>query len=171
MTIARMRLCVLLALVAMPAVAGATEPGLDIGHIVDHGVVHDDMATVDSTGTAWVRINFRLDTSDAPDAAFFAAYDRVIDDYIARGISVYGLVNDEAVSSTLDHTSDAWIALYVQNALAIVDHFKDRVRVYEIINEPNDWAGGTSERFPAATFAKMLRDTYAAVKTAHAGDR
>lgn len=158
-------------------------PALDIGHVVDNGAVHDDaIAIVDSTGTGWVRINFRIDAWETPDdttphgpdgLTWFQAYDRVVDAYLARGIEVYGLINDEAVSSSLDHTSDAWIALYVQNAVKIVDHFKNRVRVYEIINEPNDWAGGTSARFPAATFAKILQDTYLAVKhdAGHTGDR
>jgi hypothetical protein len=144
------------------------QPGLDIGHVVDNGAVHDVFDEVDATGTGWVRINFRLDTQNAPDASWFAEYDRVVDDYVARGIEVYALINDEAVSSTLDENGDAWRAVFVQTAQQIVEHFENRVRVYEIINEPNDYAGGTSARFTAIAFAKILQDTYTAVKH---GDR
>jgi hypothetical protein len=165
-----------------PQVALATEAGLDVGHIVDNGVVHQDNVTVDSTGTPWVRINLRLDDWTAPDddtrrgpdqLTWFEAYDRVIDDYLARGVQVYALINDEALSSAQPHGSDAWIADYVQNAVKIVDHFKNRVRVFEIINEPNDWAGGTTSRFTPRAYAKILQDTYLAVKhdAGHISDR
>src|SRR4051794_5102620 len=97
--------------------------GIDVGHVIDQGVIHDEVVDV----APWVRINLRLDEWDTLDAAWFAAYDQVIDAYVARGIDVYALINDEAVSSTLDHNSDAWIAQYVTNATAIVDHFKNRV--------------------------------------------
>ncbi|HEY5945254.1 MAG TPA: NBR1-Ig-like domain-containing protein [Kofleriaceae bacterium] len=177
-----MRRLALVALLQYPLPAFATEAGLDVGHVVDSGSVHADNATVDSTGTPWVRINMRLDAWSAPDddtrrgpdqLTWFEAYDRVIDDYLARGIQVYALINDEALSSAQPHGSDAWIADYVQNAVKIVDHFKNRVRVFEIINEPNDYAGGSSARFTARAYAKILQDTYLAVKhdAGHTGDR
>lgn len=141
--------------------------GLDVGHVVDRGVVHDEVVDV----AGWVRINFRLDTSDTPDAAFFAAYDQVVDAYVAHGVEVYALINDEAVSSADDHNGDAWRAQYVANATAIIDHFKNRVRTFELINEPNDYAGGTSARFTPHAFALAVQATYQAVKRDHAGDR
>jgi hypothetical protein len=167
---------------ACPQVALATDTGLDVGRIVDNGVMHDNNVTVDSTGTPWIRLNMRLDDWTAPDddtrrgpdqLTWFEAYDRVVDDYLARGIQVYALINDEALYSTQPHGSDAWIGDYVQNAVKIVDHFKNRIRVYEIINEPNDWAGGTTSRFTPRAYAKILQDTYLAVKhdAGHIDDR
>ena len=175
-------LAIAAALLALAKPAHATEAGLDVGHAVENGAVQDVFDQVDATGARWVRINMRLDAWNAPDDAtphgpdgltWFQAYDRVIDTYLARGIQVYALINDESVSSDLDHSSPEWIALYVQNAVKIVDHFKNRVRVYEIINEPNDYAGGTSARFAPATFAEILQDTYLAVKhdAGHIDDR
>lgn len=162
--------------------ARATEAGIDAGWVVSNGDVIDRLPAIDSLGVRWVRINFRLDAWLSPDDStrhgrdaltWFEAYDRVVDSFIARGYQVYGLINDEAVYSSHPHASDAWIADYVANATAIVGHFKDRIRVYEIINEPNDWAGGTSARFPARAFAKILQDTYLEVKhhTGHIDDR
>jgi hypothetical protein len=177
-----MRRVAFVAALVCPALALATDTGLDVGRIVDGAVMHDNNVSVDSTGTPWVRLNLRLDDWTAPDddtrrgpeqLTWFEAYDRVVDDYLARGIQVYALINDEAISSTLPHGSDAWIAEYVQNAVKIVDHFKNRIRVYEIINEPNDWAGGTTARFTPRAYAKILQDTYLAVKhdAGHIDDR
>jgi hypothetical protein len=170
------------ALMMLAPNANATEAGLDVGHVVDGAVVHDNTAVVDSTGVGWVRINMRLDDWTSPDddtrrgpdqLTWFEAYDRVVDAYLARGIDVYALINDEAVSSSLDHETDPWIELYVQNAVKIVDHFKNRIRIYEVINEPNDYAGGESARFTPRAFAKILQDTYLAVKhdAGHIDDR
>lgn len=148
--------------------------GIDVGHVVNNGVIHeDDIAVVDGLGVGWVRINMRLDTGTEVDEAWFAIYDRVIDAYLARGIEVYALINDEALASANAHGSDAWIADYVTTAVKIVDHFKNRVRIYEIINEPNDYAGGTTARFTPTQFAKILQDTYLAVKhdAGHIDDR
>jgi len=149
-------------MIALPLLVVA---GLDVGHVVDGGVVPDHAATVDAVGVGWVRINMRLDAwSSVDDPAWLAAYDQVIDAYLARGIEIDALINDEAIASTQPHGSDAWIGDYVAAAVKIVDHFKNRVRVYEIINEPNDFAGGTSARFTPSQFAKILQDTYLAVK-------
>jgi hypothetical protein len=135
------------------------------------------LPAVDSLGVRWVRINFRLDAWSSPDdptprgadgLTWFEAYDRVVDAYIARGYQIYALINDEAVASVHPHGSDPWIADYVASATQIVGHFKNRIRTYEIINEPNDWAGGSSARFTAHAFAKILQDTYLEVKH-HAG--
>ncbi len=52
----------------------------------------------------------------------------------------------------------------------MIDRYKDRVRVFETINEPNDWAGGTSARVPAAAFARLHARLYDDVKQAHAAD-
>ena len=153
--------------------AHATEAGIDVGWVVSNGAVIDRLPAVDSLGVRWVRINFRLDIWDAPDAAWFAAYDQAVDGFIARGYQVYGLINDEAVASAHPHGSGGWIADYTANATAIIDHFKDRIRTFEIINEPNDWAGGSSARFTPRAFAKILQDTYLEVKhhDGHLGDR
>lgn len=170
-----------LTVVAVPD-ARATEAGIDVGWVVANGEVIDRLPAVDTLGVRWVRINFRLDAWSSPTDAtprgsagltWLQAYDRIVDAFIARGYQVYGLINDEAVASSHPHGSDAWIADYVANATAIVGHFKNRIRVYEITNEPNDYAGGSSARFEPRAFAKILQDTYLEVKhhDGHIDDR
>jgi len=154
--------------------AHATEAGIDVGWVVANGVVVDATPVVDPLGVGWVRINFRLDAWTSPtEPGWFEAYDQVVDAFVARGYQIYGLLNDEAVATSAPHGSATWIADFVANAVAIVDHFKDRVRVYEVINEPNDFAGGSSSRFTTAQYARILQDTYLAVKhdAGHIADR
>ena len=134
---------------------------------------------IEQTGASWARINFRLDVWNAPDDAtlrgpqmltYFQAYDRVVDELTQHGISIYGLINSESVPGGNDPDSDAFVSAYTAAALQIVDHFKDRVRVFELFNEPNNWRAGTQQ--PAISpyyLAKLLQSTYLAVK--HDGGR
>lgn len=98
-----------------------------------------------------------------------AAAARALDAITSQGLEVYALLNDELAPEHAP-TSDAFEDRYVAFAKAVVDHYKDRIRVWETINEPNDWAGGSSARIPAATFARVHGRLYAEVKVAHPGD-
>lgn len=133
-----------------------TMAGVDLGR----GTVAD-APIVDAMNVGWVRINLVHEPGHNLDFYF---YDQIIDAYVARGIEVYLLINDEAVNSSAPLGSDAWIGAYVATAANIVGHYKERVRFYELVNEPNDFAGGSSARFTPAQFAKILRDTRAIVK-------
>lgn len=160
---------------ALARPARALEVGLDGGSLVWNGdVLEERIDAVASTGVRWVRVNFRLDAwASVDDPGWLAAYDAIVDAFRARGIAVYGLINDEAVAPEAyggELASDAFVWAYVAAAVRIVDHFKDRVRVWELFNEPNDWAGGTSARLPAEWMAVLLQETYLAVKRDHAGD-
>ncbi len=166
-------IAVVLGLVALAPDADAQVAGLNLGAPVwDGAIATDAIQAVVATGTPTVRLNFRLDKWSSPtDTAtyggktFFQAYDQIVDAFVSQGIEVYGLLNDELVAGGGDFD-----ATYAANALAVVDHFKDRVRVWETLNEPNDYAGGTSARYPAAAFAEAHARVYDAVKAKHPGD-
>ncbi len=132
------------------------------------------------TGAGWVRVNFILGPWNAPDdtarygpenLTWFETYDRIIDGYVEQGIQIYGLIGAEAVRipSTVEdpraflQTSE-YAELYVTNWIKILDHFRDRVRVVESFNEPNNWAGGNSAIFPPDSFARLLARLYLATK-------
>ncbi len=129
---------------------------------------------VANTGTEYVRVNFILGPWTSPSDAtkrgsqqksWFETYDIIIDGFVSRGVKVYGLIGAEAVhSSSSNLNSDEYIADYVSNFVQIVEHFKDRIRVYESFNEPNDWAGGTTSQVQPLYFAKMLEQIYRAIK-------
>jgi regulator of replication initiation timing len=151
--------------------------GLDGNRPVENGVpawrVHpsDFMA---STSTGYVRINFVLDRWSSPDEdGWLQVYDTIVNGLEEKGIDIYGLIGHETVhESPGDNFRDArenaaanaWIDQYVENFVTVVEHFKDRVKVFESFNEPNDWQGGSKAWIHAYWFAKMLERIYRAVK-------
>lgn len=132
------------------------------------------------TGAEYVRLNFILGPWTSPDDPtkrgpdnldWFETYDRMVDGYLEQGVEVYALVGNEAVrlpDGTTDPRtftqSEAFTDLYEENWIAILDHFKDRVRVFESFNEPNDWAGGSAAQLPPDAFARNLARLYRATK-------
>ena len=161
-------------------VARADVAGINLGAPVWDGVPADAaLQAAIATGAHYVRVNFRLDKWSSPDdttryggKTWFEVYDHVVDSIVAEGLEPYGLLNDE-LTHGFDRTSwngAAFEDAYAANAALVIDHFKDRVRVFETLNEPNDWAGGTSARFPAATFARVHARVWDEVRTKHDGD-
>lgn len=162
---------------ASPSPAAA-EPvaGLNMGAPVWNGVLAKDaLAASIATGAPQIRVNFRLDKWSAPSDAtkhdgrtFFEAYDVVVDAITSQGLEVYGLLSDELVRIGPKDPGfdDAW----VPNALAVVERYRDRVRVWETINEPNNWDETQTPRMPPAAFARAHAKLYGAVKADHAGD-
>jgi hypothetical protein len=157
--------------------AGAVEIGLS-GPSVYGGNVDGALAAaraVEATGTTWVRLNFRLDLWSAPDDAtrrgpqgltWYEAYDRLVDELTTHGVQVYGQVGGESVPGDGEPDSDDHVQRYAAAFVKIVDHFRDRVRVFETFNEPNNWRDSISKR-PAvapAYYAKELQEIYLAVK-------
>jgi hypothetical protein len=160
----------------------ATEVGLS-GPSVWNGNADSAVAgarAVEATGTAWARVNVRLDVWNAPDdqtprgpqkLTYFQAYDRVVDELTTHGVQVYMLINGESVPGGGEPDSDDYVNRYTDAAVKIIDHFKDRVRVYEIFNEPNNWRDSVSKRpmISPLYLAKLLQQIYLAAK--HDGGR
>ncbi len=169
--------------------ASTTVAGLDEGWAVDNSgnviVTPAQIAVTGNAGARYVRVNFRIGSAtDWTDAARLAAYDTVIANYQAAGIQVLGLITSEATHSS---QSD-WVAnsrevsggngdnsfissTYVQGAVKpLLAHFADRVKLWELWNEPNEYQScsgavctGGSFIYPS-NFAALLVDSYVAVK-------
>ena len=151
--------------------------GLDGNRPVENGVpawrVHPPDSMAD-TGTAYVRINFHRDQWSSPaESGWLQVYDEIVNGLKGRGIEVYGLIGHEAVhDSPEDHfrnarenaAANAWIDQYVKNFVTIVEHFRDRVEIFESFNEPNDWHGQNKAWIHPYWLAKMLERIYRAVK-------
>jgi len=126
------------------------------------------------TGTKFTRINFILGPWSAPDdtthhgaqnMSWFETYDAIINALVSRGVRIYGLIGAEGVKSAAQLNTEQYITDYVRNFVLIVGHFRDRVRIYESFNEPNNWASGTTTpTVPAYWFARMLERIYSDVK-------
>lgn len=168
-----MRCAFLVALVFGAAPAGAVEIGLSGPATYDGDLGHALAAAdaVAATGTTWARVNFRLDVWTAPDDAtprgpqqvtWYDAYDQIVDRLVSQGVQVYGEIGAESVPGGGEPNSDDYVARYAAAFVQIVDHFKDRVRVFETFNEPNNWRSATDHN-PAVSpyyLAKMQQEIY-----------
>jgi len=153
--------------------ASAVEVGLS-GPSVESGDVDAALAAaraVEATGTTWARLNFRLDLWSAPDDAtprgpqmltWYQAYDRLVDELTTHGVQVYGQIGAESVPGGGEPDSDDHVQRYAAAFVKIVDHFRDRVRVFETFNEPNNWRDSVSKRPAVAPlyYAKELQEIY-----------
>jgi len=126
---------------------------------------------VEATGTTWARLNFRLDVWNGPDDAtrrgpqmltWYEAYDRLVDELTTHGVQVYGQIGAESVPGGGEPDSDDHVQRYSAAFVKIVDHFRDRVRVFETFNEPNNWRDSVSKRPAVAPlyYAKELQEIY-----------
>jgi hypothetical protein len=127
-----------------------------------------------NTGTGYVRINFILDQWSSPaEDGWLQVYDTIVNGLKARRIEIYGLIGHETVRESPEDNfrdarenaaANAWIDRYAENFITVVKHFRDRVKVFESFNEPNDWHGGNKAWIHPYWFAKMLERIYRAVK-------
>lgn len=155
----------------------AAKVGLDMNQPVgDDGSVgsNADPARIANTGARWVRVNFIGD--------YFAQYDSIVNGLLAKGLKIYMLVGAQATSDPGDllrwesspdpAAAEQWISDYAAKFVQVVDHFKDRVRVFETFNEPNDWAGGWTHKVHPYWMAKILQEVYLNTKhfNGHASD-
>ncbi len=157
------------------------EIGMDVGQPINPstGDINwgTDTSVVGATCTPWVRVNFILGPWSSPGdltlhsgRTWQQAYSEIINAYIAKGIQVYGLIGAEAYTypaDTLEQypgadsaSSVLWIQNYTANFVQIVDMFKDRVRVYESFNEPNNWTNSSTAIVHAAWFSLLLQEVY-----------
>src|SRR5687768_619822 len=107
-------LCLLLALaVFYPKLQAAgphgTQPGWpidDSGNILITDAMADRLA---QSGAGWVRINFRLGPHGSDTAAFYSAYDTIINRLRNRGLQVLGLMSNESwPGGQGDWTANNW---------------------------------------------------------------
>lgn len=160
--------------------------GIDCNQPIDNytGAIYPSAtaAAVATTCTQWVRVNFILGPWSSPsDQTLYSGktwkqtYDEIVNGFLQQGIQVYGLVGAQAVSQQIgdmmiaypgtDFTNaTAWKDEYISNFVTVVDYFKDRIRVYESYNEPNNWDNGSTSVVHAKWFALLLQDIYLNVK-------
>ena len=143
---------------------------------ISSGIIKTDAASFKETGADWVRINCRADLWNGPadtnrhnGMTWFEAYDAIINDFVTNGIQVYMLVSQE-IAPESNYDTEGWLNSYSNYFYQIVEHFKDRVRVYEVFNEPNNWKAPSTPTLSHKSFAKLLERIYKAVKFDHWGD-
>ncbi|HOK90161.1 MAG TPA: beta-galactosidase [Candidatus Hydrogenedentes bacterium] len=121
---------------------------------------HDKVAAIArKAGVKWSREEFSwANTEIAPGQYDFNFYDSVVSAAHRNGISVYGLLC--YWGRFTDPYTEKGIDDFCRWARAVVRHFKDRVKYWEIYNEPNIffWSG------PKELYPLLLKRCYAAIK-------
>jgi len=115
------------------------------------------------TGAKWVRLNFIVTSSQSgtSDPAFIAMYDGIINAYLANNIKIYGLIGAQSVKQGYDRNNpQAFIGPWTTACNDIVPRWQNNVTVFELFNEPNDWAGGSSAQMTPNVFAQVLQACY-----------
>jgi len=112
-----------------------------------------------AAGVKWTREEFSWARMEPKRGEFdFSSYDVVVDTARRHGISVYGLLA-YWTDWTKPYTEEG-IEDFCRWARATVHHFKDRVKHWEIYNEPNIffWEG------PKEMYPVLVKKCYSAIK-------
>ena len=138
--------------------------GVDVGWTVDHSTGHIYFSSASASqlvqgGTGWVRVEMALVKGHTNwDATMFGYYDTVVSNAQSAGLQVLMLIDSGswpggqtdwcANNSENNHGANGdntYMEGYATNAvLPIVQHFHDRVKIYELWNEPNCWTSNPS---------------------------
>jgi len=112
-----------------------------------------------AAGVKWTREEFQWHRMEPrPGEYDWTFYDALLDTATRHGISVYGLI--AYWSSWTQPYTDQGVEDYCRFVRALVGHYKDRIKHWEIWNEPNIffWSG------PKEVYFTLLDRAYAAVK-------
>jgi len=146
--------------IGLPFIAAAAGPnGADNGWAIDNSgnpLLTSAVAGKLSKGeTGWIRIEMRLIPGHATwDAAMLGYYDVAVNNARGAGLQVLLLIdggswpggqtawtNNNAENISGGNGDNAYVAGFATNAaLVIVQHFRDRVKYFELWNEPNCWS-------------------------------
>ncbi len=111
-----------------------------------------------------VRMDFAwTDVEPKPGRFDFGRYDRIVDLLRSKGIQVLGTLEYNPAWRQAAWNAAPEPKLYVRYAKAVVHHFKDRVKYWEIWNEP-DYGTYWQPQDNLATYCKLLKKAYPAIK-------
>lgn len=122
------------------------QPLNDAGQVVLTDAVADALA---STGVGVVRVNFRLGSYTSDTAAWYAAYDSIVNRLRSRGIEVIALMTNEAwpggsdqwKANAYETTGGNGMNPYLENWCNLFSraatHWQGKVKYWELWNEPD----------------------------------
>lgn len=147
----------------MCASCGPSESGAGdspLGILAHVGADSAQMRLMYEAGMRWVRTDIEWSDVERPEGKWdFSALDAKIDLEIKTGLKPLGiLLYDVPWAHPAHENLDKWLG-FVERA---VGHFKDRVKYWEVWNEPNllrFW-----DRPDGADYAKLLKATYGLIK-------
>lgn len=123
-------------------------------------------ALMQDAGVAFVRMDFLWQDIEPRRGSFdFDRYDKIVDTLRARGIQILGLLEYNPDWRGTDWNAAPDREAYALYVRAVVAHFKDRVKYWEIWNEPDSsfyWQPQDSMK----SYTALLKTAYPAVKEA-----
>src|ERR1017187_3735352 len=159
--------------IGIAAVArGAGPYGTDIGWAVDSSghvlLTSSAAALLSQAETGWVRVEMRLfGTHTNWDSTILGYYDAAVNNVRNAGLQVLMVIDNDSwpggQSVWCENNSEnkpgangdnPYVEGYATNAVVpLVQHFRDRVKCYELWNEPNCWTSNPSPGvYAGATF-------------------
>jgi len=115
-------------------------------------------------GVGFVRMDFLwYDIEPKPGVFDFSRYDKIVDILNDNGIKILGILHYNPSWDNKPWNKAPRPILYTNYACKTVDHFKDRVKYWEIWNEPNDpefWM----PQDEMEAYSKLLKMVYPAIK-------
>lgn len=112
--------------------------------------------SIAATGCRGVRINFRLDGHAGWDAGLLSAYDTIIQNALDRNLVVLGLLSNECMPVGQPSWNDdadgdgmnAYVAGFSETARLLITRYRDRIKRWEVWNEPNAWTNANYAEDP-----------------------
>lgn len=121
-------------------------------------------ALMKEAGIGFVRMDFLwTDIELVPNRFDFRKYDKIVDSLTKNGIKIVGLLEYNPAWSGGDWNAAPDRALYVKYASAVVKHYGDKVKYWEIWNEPDSpfyWKPQDNLK----SYAELLKAVYPAMK-------
>ncbi|HTL69902.1 MAG TPA: family 1 glycosylhydrolase [Candidatus Eisenbacteria bacterium] len=115
-------------------------------------------------GVGWVRMDFIWSDVEPEKGRFdFRKYDRIVDVLSAEGVRVLGLLDYNAAFAGGEWNSPPDPKLFANYAREVVRHFKDRVKYWEVWNEP-DQAIYWTPQDDMVSYTALLKRVYPAIK-------
>ena len=184
--------------------AATLNQGLQAGWVIDDNGALDfphayqrQLPLIQEAGAGWIHVNFRLGgcytdwtTPGCNGQTALQQYDTFINAARARGLKILGLLSNESwpggqsdwIANNAEHGNDptangdnAYLRAFSANAaVTLTAHFKGRISVWQVWNEPNAWTenpapgvyAGVTFIYPS-NFAWLLRHVY---EDTHAAD-
>ncbi|MBN1897685.1 MAG: beta-galactosidase [Spirochaetes bacterium] len=115
-------------------------------------------------GIDWIRMDFLWGDVEPKRGVFnFEKYDRIVNIVRASNIHILGILEYNPEWRKDKWNAAPWKDLYIIYASKVVQHFKDRVKHWEVWNEPDDttyWEPQDNMK----TYSELLKDTYTVLK-------
>ena len=134
------------------------------GHHYEGDKAEKAVKLMQEAGVGFVRMDFLWDDIEPAYGEFnFKKYDKIVDLLIAHDIKILGLLSYNASWASNQWNGPPNKTFFTAYAKAVVSHFKDRVKYWEIWNEPDDpqyWTPQDDMR----SYTELLKSVYPALK-------